>query len=234
MKFTASHTYPVVHLAIDVQEHFYIQLENHLASDYPLKVRAFSDSLWKIHRIPTIVIGVTDFLGDVDSYKLCADEITDPSANNAQLRQDLVNKHYLDILGLRRHETLLIKTDNSAFRAPKVKTQLTEWSSQHLICSGMNTTACIPDSLGDAVRDYSCTVAYDLLADVNRPEGRSGPEPEWHLSVLRTKMSWLPSASAEKITYTLSNDLLRYPAAFGKQPQPPLPQQTHFFKVLAR
>jgi hypothetical protein len=74
----------------------------------------------------------------------------------------------------------------------------------------MRTTVCIPQSLVGAlsVKNLTCHVAYDHLADPAEPKPRN--DPEWHRGILQGAFGYQPS-----IAYQTGDDLLR-----ALQPEP--------------
>ncbi len=156
-----------VHLAIDVQLRFYHAMPQKRRSLFVKAERAFANKL-KRHNISTIWVAYNQ----TESFAF-APTIRPPA---------LIKGLGLDAVKPKENEPIYVKCANDAFyyeRNSLLYQELQEKDCQKVIITGMNTCACVADTiLGARKVGLDVYALYDLMADkCCEPRGQS---PQWH------------------------------------------------------
>jgi len=181
----------IVHLAIDVQERFYCHLPKDRRDSFVRGVRSFAKVLRQKHNVPTIWVAYRELDMDWDPFFA-------PMRHNE--RQEYIKRLGLNVVAPRKNEPVFIKNANNAFHQredSKLLHFLKENRYQSVIVTGMNSCACVPESMNGAARlGLSVCGVYDHMADACH-EMRT-QTPSWHRGMVIRRMTLSPAFPATR------------------------------------
>ncbi len=179
--------FPIIHLAIDIQDRFLACFDKPRAAGFPASIRNFADEL-RLHGIPTLW-AVLPHASIAQEFKLYDRLTKQPSLARAR-NTALLKKFGLTACHIRDDEEIFVKYQNNAFRRSRhplnlhflLADKLAARQTRDLIITGMNTRACVRLSVRGALRSgFRCHVMSDLLAD-GTAKSQQDADPAWHRS----------------------------------------------------
>lgn len=179
---------PIIHIAIDVQSKFYEELHGDRCVQFPKAVRCFADDLRK-KGVPTLWIAnagwaYREYAGQFYSTNEYRESDVEVLRLTPRAAYDL-KLHEHDIAW---SDLVYVKNEVGAFERYGLEAFLAAKSYDRLLYSGMNTTACVFETItGSARAGFPTYVVKDLLADCNcEPENGGGVT--WHQDVFATHL----------------------------------------------
>lgn len=161
---------PIVHLQIDVQEHFLNRLKSARKTFLPAYLEEKSARLLTFG-IPTIQVAYRTSSTPQSAYwGLFANTLTRKRDPVGLLNRDVLRS--LGLVNLKPSQLVYIKNEDTAFPSfmpvgtLSLERYLKRVGCRHLLFSGMNTAGCILDTVEGAYdRGIFCHVMMDCLAD---------------------------------------------------------------------
>lgn len=177
---------PIVHLSIDLQKRYLKKLSPERAS-YLLKHVESTAKALRSFGIPTIWVAYRDLFETPDEsighfFSVKA------QVNGFPVKSfEPVLEKSLGLPELQEGDLAYVKAHDSVFEGvSSIDHVLKKVECKNLLVSGMNTHACVADTISDAMMyDYHVYPLVDCLADKgkNKREEYSG-DPEWHICAL--------------------------------------------------
>lgn len=177
---------PVIHLVIDVQDRFLNDLSVRRNLYFSAYLQGQVDKLRDLG-IPTLWVAYRD------AFKTPADRIGKIYSvqNNGQSSDicpfDGVLKSSLGLPEIHLDDLVYVKKHNSVFADGVMDTFLNRKACRNLLVSGMNTHACVSDSIRSALMRVSDVYPLvDCLADKKLyPDEPFRGDPGWHVNTLQ-------------------------------------------------
>jgi nicotinamidase-related amidase len=143
-------SYPIIHLAIDVQDDYTKLLSPKRAKKFKQRANEFANSLRKLG-IPTIWAA----WGTLDSFRCYAQDITSYPSDIHPLSQGTLSDLTLTSISLGKNDFVFAKGDDNAFANPLLATLLKKLQTHTIIISGMSTGVCVMRTIKGA-RSVGC------------------------------------------------------------------------------
>ncbi|MDD3370937.1 MAG: isochorismatase family protein [Alphaproteobacteria bacterium] len=219
----------VIHISMDVQDRYLKPLSPYTKKTYPIAARAFADELRDMG-VPTIWVG---WDRAKHSFKYYSHKATGPTAREKTLlrhshrptgrrlnhrTKDLSKTLGLKLSEIKTGEDIFYKGDDNAFDTGYLGKMLKAQKVDLILLSGLNTGACIVQSLMGGLKEgFTIVVVSDLLADRRGERLRQafwGNAP-WHIDRLDKML--LVLNHSQKIEYAhMTREDIRMAFASGR------------------
>ena len=173
-----SDIYPIVHLAIDVQERWYKKLLASRCEKFPSEIAQFADHLRELS-IPTKWVAF-------DNHMEMANYAKPRTTLPPDRWQHLVQHLEFGNINIHAEDDVFVKIRMDAFYGGALENNLRETKTGKLVITGMNTIECVPrTALGAARANFPCVIITDLLAETNSAHLLEETNPDWHKVIIQ-------------------------------------------------